>query len=88
MQYIWALEFLIREVVISNPALRPLHVLKANVSDGFYHIGLLPPDIPKLGLVFTSEVEDEELVVIPLTLPIGCKIYHLYFLGWRRQWRI
>ena len=30
-------------------------------------------DDPKLGLVFPSELEDEEIVAIPLTLPIGWK---------------
>ena len=35
MQYGWALERLIREVVIANPELGPMHVLKADFSDGF-----------------------------------------------------
>ena len=73
MQYAQALEHLIREVSIADPALGHMHVLKADGSDGFYCIGLRPTTDPKLGLVFPSEVEDEELVVIPLTLPMGWK---------------
>ena len=50
-----------------------MHVLKADVSDGFYRIGLRLTGAPKLGLIFPSKLEDNELVVIPLTLPMGWK---------------
>ena len=40
MQYGWSLERLIGEVIIAIPALGPVHVLKADVNDGFYCIGL------------------------------------------------
>ena len=46
-------------------------MIKADVSDGFYRIGLRPSDAAKLGLVFPSEAGEEDLVVIPLTLPMG-----------------
>ena len=55
IKYGRALERLIVENVIDDPALVPVHVLKADVSDGFYRIGLSPTDAPKLGLVFSSE---------------------------------
>ena len=71
MQYGRALECLIREVVTSYPALGPMHVLKADISDGFYRFVLLPADYYKLGLFFPSEGEDGELVAMPLTLPMG-----------------
>ena len=54
-----ALERLIREVVIYDPALGPVHVLKADASDIFYCIGLHPTDSPKLVLVFSLEGKDE-----------------------------
>ena len=56
MQYFRALECLIREVVIANPALKPVHILKTDFSDGFYHIGLRPIDAPKVGLVFATHI--------------------------------
>ena len=52
MRYGRDLDCLIREVIISDPELRPIHVLKEDVSDGFYCIGLRPTDAPKLGIVF------------------------------------
>ena len=69
-QYGPALDCLIREVVIADPTLGPVYVLKEDVSDGFYHIELRPTDAPKLVLIFPSEGEDDELVVILLTLPM------------------
>ena len=73
MKYGRALERLIREVVIADPALGSVHVLKEDNRDGFYRIVLHPTDAPKLGLVFPLEVEYKNLVVIPLTLPMGWK---------------
>ena len=84
MQYGRALERLIREVVISDPELGPMHVLKADASDGFYRIGVRPTDDPKLVLVFPSEVEAEELVKMPLTLHMGWKNSPPIFVGRQR----
>ena len=55
----------------AEPKLGPVHMIKADVSNGFYRIGLHPSDAAKLGLVFPSEAGEEHLVAIPLTLPMG-----------------
>ena len=73
IQYGQALERLIWEVLIADPELRPMHILKLDISDGFYSIFLLPIDDPNLGLVFTSKGEDTEILVLPLTLPMWWK---------------
>ena len=62
---------MLREIVYADPKLVPVHMIKANVSDGFYRVGLRPSDAAKLGLVFPSEAGEEHLVAIPLTLPMG-----------------
>ena len=54
MQYGRALDRLLREIVFEDPALGPVYLLKASVSDGFYCIGLCPEDAPKLGLIFLN----------------------------------
>ena len=59
IQYGRALDHLIRDVIIANPVLGPVHALKMDVSNGFYHIGLRPMDDPNLGIVFPSEGEGE-----------------------------
>ena len=73
MQYGQALDCLIREIVYGDPALGYVYVLKADVSDGFYCIGLRPEDAPKLGLILPSGEEEEPMVAIPITLPMGWK---------------
>ena len=57
IQYGRALDCLIREIVYADPALGCVYLLKADVSDRFYRIGLLPEDAPKLGLIFPSGKE-------------------------------
>ena len=52
MQYDWALELLIREVVISNPALVPMHILEPDARGSFSRIGLRPTDSPNMGIFF------------------------------------
>ena len=48
---IWsALDRLIRKIVYADPELGYVYLLKADVSDGFYRIGLRPQDAPKLVL--------------------------------------
>ena len=73
IQYVQALYRIIIEVVIVDPALGAVYVLKAEVSNRFYIIVLRPTDSPKLGLIFPSNGSIEELVAILLTLPLGCK---------------
>ena len=71
MQYGRCLDRLLHEIVYADPKLGPVHMIKADVSDGFYWIGLRPSDAAKLGLVFPSEAGKEDLVAILLTLPMG-----------------
>ena len=73
MQYGRALARLIHKIVYADPALGYNYLLKADVSDGFYRIGLRPEDAPKLGLIFPSSKEEDPMVAIPLTLPMGWK---------------
>ena len=70
MQYGRALDRLIHEIVYADPALGYVYLLKADVSDGFYRIWLRPEDAPKLGLIFPSGEEEEQMLAIPLTLPM------------------
>ena len=71
LQYGWALDCLLREIVFADPALGYVYLLKADVSHGFYHIGLRPEDAPKLGLIFPSGEDEEPMVATPLTLHMG-----------------
>ena len=81
MQYSCALDCLLRELVFADPALGPVYMLKTEVLDGFYRIGIRPEDAPKLGLIFPSGADEDLMVAIPLTLTIGCKIPSLILYG-------
>ena len=71
MQYGRALDCLLRELVYADPAIVYVYLLKSHISDGFYRIWLRPEDAPKLGLIFPFGVDEEPMVTIPLTLPMG-----------------
>ena len=68
-----ALDHLLHEIAFADPALGPVSILKADVPDGFYRIGIRPEDAPKLGLIFPSGANEEPMVATPLTLPMGWK---------------
>ena len=52
MHYGCALEHLLCEIVFADPALGPVYILKADVLDGFYRMGVRPEDATKIGLIF------------------------------------
>ena len=73
MQFGHALDRFLRELLLANPAFGPVHMLKLDISDGYYRINLNPSDIPKLGVIFPTAETDEPLVALPLVLPMGWK---------------
>ena len=73
MQFGHALERLMREILLANPAYGPILMAKFDVSDGFYRVNLNIDDIQKLGLAFPTRPGAEPLVAFPLVLPMGWK---------------
>jgi hypothetical protein len=73
MQFGHALDRYLRELILADPSLGPLYMLKLDISDGFYRIAVAPNDIPKLGVVFPNRPHQEKLVALPLVLPMGWK---------------
>lgn len=71
MQFGHALDRILREILIADPAFGPVQLMKVDLSDGFYRINLNIDDIPKLGVVFPTEPGEEPLVAFPLVLPMG-----------------
>ena len=63
MRYDWALDRLLREIVFADPALGYVYLLKADVSDGFYRIGLRLEDAPKLGLISPNGADEEPIAL-------------------------
>ena len=79
MQFGHALDRYLREILLSDPALGPICMLKLDISDGFYRIDISIKDIPKLGIVFPTRPGCEPLVALPLVLPTGWKNSPLAF---------
>ena len=73
MQFGHALDRILREILLADPKLGPIHMLKLDISDGFYRIDIAPDDIPRLGVVFPVSPGSEPLVAFPLVLPMGWK---------------
>jgi hypothetical protein len=71
MQFGHALDRLLREILLADPKLGPVYLLKLDISDGFYRVNLNINDIPKLGVAFPSRPGQEPLVAFPLVLPMG-----------------
>ncbi|KAL3810349.1 hypothetical protein ACHAXA_003078 [Cyclostephanos tholiformis] len=73
MQFGHALDRILREILLADPAQGPIYLLKLDISDGFYRIGLAVDDIPKLGVAFPALPHQETLIAFPLVLPMGWK---------------
>ena len=74
MRFGHALYRYLREILLADPALGSLYLIKVNISGGFYQISLDINGIPELGVVLPTEKGQNILVVLPLVLPMGWKI--------------
>ena len=59
MQFGYALERLLRHIVLSNPAYGPVRLAKVDLSDGFYRVYVRPADVSKLGMLFPSLPQED-----------------------------
>ncbi len=73
MQFGHALDRILREILLANPCLGPIALMKLNISNGFYHIALNVNNVPKLGVAFPTPPRHEPLIAFPLVLPMGWK---------------
>ena len=73
MQFDHALDRLLRKILLADPKFSPVELMKVDMSDGFYRVGLNIDDIPKLGVAFPTQPGEEQLVALPLVLPMGWK---------------
>ena len=73
MQYGHALDCLLIEIVVAEPKLGPVYKLMADLSDGFYQIGLRTDGAPKMGLISPGTHGGEHMLALLLTLTMGWK---------------
>ena len=79
MQFGNALNHYLQEILLADPDIEALYLIKVEISDGFYRISLNINDTPKLGVLFPTEKGQQPLVAIPLLLPTGLKIVHQFY---------
>ena len=61
MQFGHALDRILWEVLLANPAHGPVNLMKFDLSDGFHCIGLNLDNIPKLGVIFPTLPGEESV---------------------------
>ena len=71
MQFGQALRRILQRLVQANPKFGPVHMIKVDISDGFYRVHLNPSDVPALGVAFPPAPDGTPLVAFPLALPMG-----------------
>ena len=71
MQFGNTLPRLVRHLVLADPKHGPTQLIKVDIADGFYRIGLRPCDVPKLGVMYLGYPGEPPLVAFPITLPMG-----------------
>jgi hypothetical protein len=71
MQFGQALDRLLLSTVQANPHRGPVHLMKIDISDGFYRVKLSVHDVVRLAAPIPPLVGMELLIVLPLILPMG-----------------
>ena len=79
MQFGHALDRILREILLADPEQGKIYIIKVDISDGFYRIHVRPDDVPKLGVIFPTKANQEEMIAFPLVLPMGWKHSPPYF---------
>ena len=71
MQFGRTLERLLYQIRHANPRFGPVYLSKVDLSDGFYRIKLNDSAIAKLAVALPRFPNEEQLVALPLVLPMG-----------------
>jgi hypothetical protein len=73
MQFGHALLRIFQQIARSDPRLGPVLLSKIDIMDTFYRVGIRADDVPKLGIIFPAQTEEEPWIGLLLVLPMGCK---------------
>ncbi len=71
MQFGRALDRILAQLLHADPSHGPVHLIKVDLSDGFYRVLVRARDIAKLGVAIPSLPGEEPLIAFPLALPMG-----------------
>ena len=71
MKFGYALERIIREILLANPAHGPVQLNKTDLSNSFSCMDLNTDDVPKLGVVSPTKPGTKPMVALTLVFPMG-----------------
>lgn len=71
MQFGHALQRVLQRVANANPRFGPVYLSKIDISDGFYRMRLTLQSILPLGLILPRWEGEEQMIALPLVLPMG-----------------
>jgi len=71
MQFSNALQRILQRIAYANPKFGPVHLLKLDLSDGYYRVRLSPEAALELAVLIPGDTPNSSLVGIPLSLPMG-----------------
>ena len=72
MQFGHGLQRILQRIYDADPRHGPIYMMKVDIANGFYRVGLAPEDVPSLGVCFPPGPDGKTLVAFPLVLPMGC----------------
>ena len=70
MQFGHDLQQILQRMYDADPRHVPIYMMKVDISDGFYSVGLAPEDITSLGVCLPPGPDGKTLVAFPLVLPM------------------
>ena len=71
MQFGHALQRILQRMYNADPRHRTIYMMKVDIADGFYCVGLAPEDLPSLGVCLHPGLDGKTLVAFPLVLSMG-----------------
>ena len=71
MQFCHALQRILQRMYDVDPRHGPIYMMKVDIADYFYRVGLAPEDVPSLGVCIPPGPDGKTLVAFPLFLPMG-----------------
>ena len=71
MQFGFALQQILQRMYDANSRHGPIYMIKVDIADGFYCVGMAPEDVPSLGFCLPQWLDGKTLVALPLVLPMG-----------------
>ena len=71
MQFGHALQQILKRMYDADPRHGPIYMMKIDIADGFYGVGLAPENVPSLGVCLPPGTDGKTLVEFPLVLPMG-----------------